>query len=143
VICTEVQDLRERVADMAGHDGVSKAIEFDCGHVWCGRGACADPHTVRWSSAVRCPRTAKPIRQITIPILEALPNLRNQPAPPRCFSSRKHRLNYTLARDIVRIRADVHDSLESRELSATCRFSTPAHLDRSSAGTRSGWRHGN
>ena len=27
VICTEDEDLRERVADIAGHDGVSKAID--------------------------------------------------------------------------------------------------------------------
>jgi nitrite reductase/ring-hydroxylating ferredoxin subunit len=62
VICADVQDLPERVADMAGHDGVSKAIEFVCGHVGAAV-ARALTHTVRWSSTVRCPRTAKPIRQ--------------------------------------------------------------------------------
>jgi NADPH2:quinone reductase len=33
VICTEDEDLRERVADIAGHDGVSKAIDCVSGQV--------------------------------------------------------------------------------------------------------------
>jgi NADPH2:quinone reductase len=36
VICTEDEDLRDRVADIAGHDGVSKAIDCVAGEV------CAD-----------------------------------------------------------------------------------------------------
>jgi NADPH2:quinone reductase len=33
VICTEDEDLRERVADIAGHDGVSKAIDCVSGQL--------------------------------------------------------------------------------------------------------------
>jgi NADPH:quinone reductase-like Zn-dependent oxidoreductase len=33
VICTEDEDLCERVADIAGHDGVSKAIDCVSGQV--------------------------------------------------------------------------------------------------------------
>ena len=39
VICTEDEDLRERVADIAGHDGVSEGLCQRSGG--CGRVACA------------------------------------------------------------------------------------------------------
>ena len=60
VICTEDEDVRVRVAEVAGHDGVSKAIDCVSGQVG------ADGHArwhraASWSSSVRCPRTAKPI----------------------------------------------------------------------------------
>jgi len=41
VICTEDEDLHERVADIAGHDGASKAIDCVSGEVGCRRVACA------------------------------------------------------------------------------------------------------
>ena len=33
VICTEDEDIRERIVDIAGHDGVSKAIDCVSGQV--------------------------------------------------------------------------------------------------------------
>jgi len=44
VICTEDEDLRERVADIAGHDGVSKAIDCVSGQVGADVSRALAPH---------------------------------------------------------------------------------------------------
>jgi Zinc-binding dehydrogenase len=44
VICTEDEDLRERVADIAGHDGVSKAIDCVSGQVGADVARALAPH---------------------------------------------------------------------------------------------------
>jgi len=44
VICTEDEDVRERVADIAGHDGVSKAIDCVSGQVGADVSRALAPH---------------------------------------------------------------------------------------------------
>lgn len=44
VICTEDEDLRERVADIAGHDGVSKAIDCVSGQIGADVSRALAPH---------------------------------------------------------------------------------------------------
>ena len=44
VVCTEDEDLRERVADIAGHDGVSKAIDCVSGQVGADVSRALAPH---------------------------------------------------------------------------------------------------
>ena len=44
VICTEDEDLRERVAEIAGHDGVSKAIDCVSGQVGADASRALAPH---------------------------------------------------------------------------------------------------
>ena len=44
VICTEDEDLRQRVADIAGHDGVSKAIDCVSGQVGADVSRALAPH---------------------------------------------------------------------------------------------------
>jgi NADPH2:quinone reductase len=61
VICTEDEDLRERVAEIAGQDGVSKAIDCVSGQVGAdvSRALALHGELVVYGA---CPRTAKPIR---------------------------------------------------------------------------------
>ena len=44
VICTEDEDVRERIADIAGHDGVSKAIDCVSGQLGADVSRALAPH---------------------------------------------------------------------------------------------------
>ncbi len=72
VICTEDEDLRERVADIAGHDGV-KAIDCVSGQVGADVSRALAPHgeLVVYGAL----STAKPVRQAHYPRLRALADL--------------------------------------------------------------------
>jgi NADPH:quinone reductase-like Zn-dependent oxidoreductase len=60
VICTEDEDLHERVADIAGHDGASKAIDCVSGEWGADESRALAPHGELVVYGAR-PRTAKPI----------------------------------------------------------------------------------
>ena len=78
VICTEDEDVRERVADIAGHDGVSKAIDCVSGQVGADVSRALAPHgELVVYGALSTHRQTDPDK-LTIPDLRALTDLRNQ-----------------------------------------------------------------